>query len=278
MNRNIQLLRTALSICLVGPVWLAGCSGNAGTMMPAPGGDEAPEIPPESSMVMDFQDFQGNARVSNQLIENWGRSFFSVALWSTAVTVTLAVPVAAFRESFNHTPERRTDGTWVWGYDVPVNGMTFSAELTAAATGDEIEWNMFLSKEGEYSDVNWFSGRSNLTVTSGTWRLNHKPTALEPFLDIEWSQDPGGVPADIRYTNIQPGESNHGGFIYYAVTDGADYDRVYEIYLPADENRVNIEWNSATMAGRLKEPNHFGDDVWHCWSTELRDVACPDGE
>ena len=274
MIRTERMSRLILALSLSCAVGLAGCGRTS--MPPMDDADSAPpEIPPASTMVMEFDDFQTGARTSNQLIETWGRSFFNVAVWSTLVTVTLAIPVAAFQESFNHEPERRTDGTWVWRYDVPVNGATLSAELTAEAVESRIEWNMFLSQSDGFQNVNWFSGMSNLTATSGTWRLNMDPDDPQPFLDIEWSRDPSGVPSEIRYTNIIPDEPNNGGYIQYGVTADGDYDRVYEIYLPEGDDRVNIEWNSVTRAGRLMEPNHFGDSEWHCWDADLLDAECP---
>ncbi len=45
------------------------------------------------------------------------------------------------------------------------------------------------TKEGEFTDVNWYSGVSDLSGTTGIWQLNRDPQNVTPFLDIAWSRD-----------------------------------------------------------------------------------------
>jgi hypothetical protein len=154
-----------------------------------------------------------------------------------------------------------------------VSGINHSAELHALAVNGDIQWDMYVTKDGFYENFNWFSGTSNLVGTAGTWTLNNSPNDSQPLLEIEWTRTEETDTGNIRYTNIIPGDPENGAYIYYGTTDG-DLDAFYDIY-SANENRmINVEWNRTTRQGRVKDANHFGDDQWRCWNTEQKDTDC----
>ena len=260
--------------------WGTGC--NTGIQ---PGDGQPPEIPPASTFVMDFGDFADggapgrvldpNDPAAGQGIPggNWGWAAMNVGVWNVIITVTLAVPVAAFLESFNHVPEQQPDGSWVWSYEVNVAGVIHTAELHALAVGGDIEWNMFISKDGSYTDFNWFSGVSNLVGTEGTWTLNKDPDAPTQLVGIEWHRNPQDETGDIKYTNIVPAGPENGGYIFHGITAEA-LDAFYEIFNKGQDNVTNVEWNRTTKDGRVKDPAHFGDGDWHCWHTGLQNTGC----
>jgi hypothetical protein len=246
-------------------------------------GEQAPEIPPASTFVMDFADFEqeGGKRVdfdptAAQLgFENWGYAALNVGVWSVIITVGLAVPVAAFYESFNHEPELLDDGTFVWSYNFQVANIQHTAELHGVIMGNDVRWDMFISREGDYDDFNWYSGISTLTRTEGTWTLNKNPEEPAPFIDIEWNREPETELGDIRYTNVEPDVPQNGGYIAYAISDDEPYDASYAIYGAEDDNLIEIEWNGTTRAGRVRAPAHFGDSEWHCWDEDRQNADCP---
>jgi hypothetical protein len=258
--------------------WFSGCTN-------VPGGGNPPEIPPASTLVMDFDDFTESGEPKPSGIEvradgdpfmrqNWGWAVTHVAVWNTVITVGLAVPVIAFLESFNHEPERQEDGTWVWAYDVEVVGVPHHAELHAQTVDGDIHWAMFITKEGFYEDFNWFTGVSNLPATEGTWTLFREPDDPSPLIDIDWHRNPVEETADIKYTNVVPDGPENGGFIFYGVTQETPFDAFYEIFNKGQDNTTKIEWNRESKEGRVRDPRHFGDDEWRCWDDELKDVAC----
>jgi hypothetical protein len=251
------------------------------------GSDTPPDIPPSSTFVMEFGDFSaeggtgktidGVDPTSAQLIptSNWLWSAGQVTAWNLVQVVTLAIPVGAYGEAFNHVPTFDSDtGAWIWSYDFVAAGVTHSAALHATTAGGNIEWDMFISKDGEYTDVNWYSGLSNLVGTSGTWRLNRDPQNVTPFIDIEWNRDPTTGAADIRYTNVVPDGPENGGYIFLEVLVDTENDRHYQIFNRGADNLIDIEWSAATKAGRVMDPAHFGDEAWHCWDGGLQNIDC----
>ena len=70
-------------------------------------GNKEPLMPPPESMFMDFSNFQALANKSltaddTTLYNNWTASAVTVGIWSSIVYLNSAIPVAAFREAFNH--------------------------------------------------------------------------------------------------------------------------------------------------------------------------------
>lgn len=242
-----------------------------------------PEVPPASTFIIDFESFPDTSGILAELAmplvdttrHNWGWAAINVAVWNTILRVTLAVPVAAFLESFHHPPVRQPDGSWHWTYSFRVAGILHTARLEARTVEGGIQWDMFISKENAYTDFHWFEGFSDLPNTSGTWTLNLNPNDPIPFLRIEWQRDVQTETVSIRYTNIVPNSPDNGSYIFYGVSAGSPYDRFYDILSAIDNNLTEIEWNHLSLIGRIKDPRHFGDDTWHCWDELLFDAVCP---
>lgn len=254
--------------------------------------EDAPPIPPVSTFTIDLSDFdtskallmpEGPGKTAAVLTkQNWGWAALNVGVWNTLITLTMIVPAAAFVESFNHKPVLQPDGSWQWSYNFTVGLAVHTAKLSAKAVDGDIHWRMLISKQGAYTDFEWYTGVSNLVATEGTWRLNMDPNTSPPtpFLDIEWHRNPQAGSADVKYTNIIPGNAGTGDYIFYGIDNQTPYNAFYNIFSVSQNNLVEIEWDRAVdqKDGRIKDPNHFGDDQWHCWdiiANGLEDITCP---
>lgn len=245
---------------------------------------KAPDIPPLSSFVMDFDEFSGGGaakfatttQVNTSLVR--GRASLQVVVWQGILAATLVIPVAALAESFNHAPVFQ-DGEWIWSYDFRAAGVLHSAELHGRTVDDRIEWRMLISQDGAFTDVEWFTGTSGILSRSGTWTVNYDPQQVIPFLRIDYNRDADNPDlGQITYTSIEEGGDLEGSYIAHAAIDGADYDRSYSIYLAEPDNLVEIEWDHLMIDGRTKDPAFYGDDEWRCWNEELNDIECPSGQ
>ena len=240
--------------------------------------EPAPDLPPQSSFVMDFSDFSNpdDTLVAREVntYQNWGYSYANVVIWQAFITVGLAVPVASFLESFNHEAVYHPDqNNWTWSYNVTVNLAVYEAELTGYMEADSVVWEMRITKGADYTDFLWYYGKSSFGGTGGYWILQENPANANPLLRIDWHHYTNGT-ADISYTNIKPGGPENGGYIYYG-TEIADLDRFYNIYNKGQDNLTEIEWSSANKNGHVMDPNHYGDNEWHCWDGLFMDVECP---
>lgn len=267
MKRFVKLTSVILLVSLTSFIFF--CSEN--TTEPK---EEPPIVPPQSTFVMDFSDFTATlAKVNTK--SNWLFAAGHVAVWNSVLTLTLVVPVAAFVESFNHNPVLQPDGSWLWSYQFRVAGVLHTAKLYGKPQIDGVNWEMYISKQGIYSDFLWYIGESDFAASAGMWELNLNPNDPTPFLRIDWHRNPEAQTADIKYTNIVPEGDENGSYILQEVDETADFTRSYQIYSVSNSNSVEIEWNHSSKVGRVKNQNHFGDEDWHCWDENLNDVECP---
>lgn len=231
----------------------------------------APDVPPTATMVMEIDDAFTSKSAAK---EHFNAAAIQVGVWNAILTVSLVVPVAAFSAIIHNEVPTFEDGTWTWDSDFNVGVVAHNARLEATVTGNNVNWKMYISKEGEYTDFLWYTGTSVIGNTSGQWILNADPNNSTPFLQIDWEVDNNGV-TQIRYTNIIPAHNDEGGYIQYGVTENnPDYDAFYTIYHTDGDFQVDIEWNRDTKAGRIKNPNHFLDNTWHCWDSTFQSIAC----
>jgi len=261
-------------------VFIFACSDDEPTEPEA----EAPQIPPLSSFLMDFSDFPAQSKGSTEqnptsakllTQDNYNWAAVHVGVWNLLITVGMAVPVASFVESFAHRPVQQPDGSWLWSYDLTVDGDQYSAALCGSIDNSGTEWEMSISKAGEYQDFLWYSGQADLFLTEGAWTLNKHPEEPIPLVLIEWHRSIEDSTADIRYTNIEPGGAENGGYIFYGSTPDTVYDAFYDIYNKGQNNLIDIEWNLTDKDGRIKDAIHFQDEDWHCWDEGRQDIDCP---
>ncbi|MCK4664813.1 MAG: hypothetical protein KAT68_18220 [Bacteroidales bacterium] len=234
---------------------------------------KAPEIPPESAFVIDFSNFSGQQKSTDEILttQNYSFAAFNVAIWNAIITIGLAVPVASYVEAFNHEAEYQGNTTWKWTYNFQ---SVYTAELYGTIEKDSVVWTMYISKSNEFDKFLWYSGTCDIAATGGYWVLNKSPEENHKLLKIEWTRNKTNQTGTIKYTNVEPGGSENGGYIYYGFTDGTPYNAFYDIYNKGLDRLIEIEWNRDDHSGRVKAEFHFGDTDWHCWDIDYQDIDC----
>jgi len=233
------------------------------------------ELPPIGSMDFKADEFPEGKTGEVQGGPNFNFAALNVAFWNLAITTNLIVPAVAFRESFNHSPTL-ANGIWAWTYAFYADSAWHTARLTAEENNNEISWTMYISRAGAFQDLLWFSGVSATDNSTGQWILNADPTNPHPALQLDWQKN-GANGNEVNYIiflNIIPGDENNGGYIEAARNVAEDLDSHYNIWIPAQNNEVNIEWSKEALNGRVKCANHFQDQNWHCWDSALQDISC----
>lgn len=241
--------------------------------------DQSPTIPPQSSMIINFDEFPDTTSLSKiestqATKRNWGWAAYNVSVWNSILTLTLAVPVAAFNEAFNHQPVKQSDGRWLWQYSVTVNEAVFTAKLFGKIVTEGVEWQMLLTQQGAFEDFEWFTGFSNTSVTEGTWTLNKEPNNPSPFLYIEWKRNTLEGTADVKYSLVSPTTPADGSYIFYGKTNEVPLNRFYNIYQAEQNNLIEIKWNYELRFGRVKDAIYFENQNWYCWDERLDDTEC----
>ncbi len=259
---------------LVSWLMLTGCSKSS--TQPK---EEPPEVPPASTMEMDFSNFNsGPTKVPSAQglsMDNWTHAALSVGYWKLVSTVFLAMPVNQFAHLVDQKGVKQDDGSWVWSYTASFNGKSVTTRLVGKWTSEEtFHWDFYISFQGVYTDFNWFSGETQRDGSSGWWQFAQEPDSANPFIRIDWTFNKKDSTRSIRYTNIQEGDEHYQSYIEFGITNDPDYDAYFKLVDKKDNRTIEIQWNRSTKAGRVKDPVFFGDSNWHCWDAHLQDVAC----
>jgi len=234
---------------------------------------DAPKLPPEASFIMDFSDFESADTAKS--FTYWHHAAVNAVFWNVVIFVNGVVPVTAFRESFNHAPVYQGDLTWMWAYSYPIGGKTYSAKLYGTLLTDVVNWEMYISEEGGYTDFKWYTGTTRTDETQADWVLYKSPLDPIQLVGIDYQKNEAEGTAKIQYTNIVPGGPENGGYIAYGTQVDDLYDTFYDIYNKGAENLTLIEWDKLTKAGRVQDEAKFGDAEWHCWDNNLLNTICP---
>ncbi len=247
----------------------------------------APELPPISTMVMDFADFTATHCVGRSenpemalVGTNWLFAATSAGIWNLILTSELVIPVAAFAESFQHEAILQPDGWWHWSYNFGTGGVVYTAVLQGRITTTEIEWQMVVSG-GTFTNWVWFTGSTDLIGSEGSWTISNAVGEPGNAMEIVWHRTSLLGLADIRYTNVIPQSADSGSYIHYvslANSGGDPYDRFYEVYDRVNGRLTDINWSFTSKAGQVRDSVHFETTDWQCWdemTNGLNDVACP---
>ncbi|MCF6365780.1 MAG: hypothetical protein L3J35_06205 [Bacteroidales bacterium] len=236
--------------------------------------ERPPDIPPVSSFIADFSDFDNSKYFSNKTSENWTHSAANVGTWNTLITIGLAVPVASYVEAVNnHTPVYQSNNTWLWEYSFSVGANTFTAKLYGTIKDETVDWEMYISNEGVYVDFLWYTGTSRIDRTEVDWVLYDDANSATELLSIEYNKTSDNT-GNIKYMNIVPSGAENGGYIKYGNDSKAALNSYYLIYNKGQDNLTEIEWSQTSKNGRVKDVSKFGDTLWHCWDENLQDINC----
>jgi len=248
-----------------------GCGEDADT-------NEAPELPPDSSMTADLSAFgpdtlgaPGLSAPNTQL--NYTAAKAIVVIVNTAVIAGLATPVAIFTAAKSTTPVEQDDGSWLWSYKKAIGLKTFTANLTGKKEGDKNVWSMKISSDAitmPLDNFEWYLGTCSRDNTSGSWQFfdHNTPDQANPTVAIDWEVglDLQGVKSKLTFTNKKSGP-NLGDELRYSV----EGDMASMSYYDADKKTTAIiEWNLETTAGSITK----SDGKKLCWNENQQDVVC----
>jgi len=234
----------------------------------------APALPPLNTFVLQTADFDSTKANSTKstlvTYNNFLHSVGSIIVGNIVLYANLVVPVASYVEAFKHEGVYQSDGSWVWSYNVWAENAIYTAKLRAYENGDEINWEMKISRSGlgGFTDFKWYDGISKKDGSSGVWNiyqknwLNHANEGKA--LNIDWVKD-----SKIKYERTLGVDA--GAYIEYGNSVG-DFDRYYNINYQS--NLMEIQWNTINKNGRVKNPKTYLDEMWHCWNNLVQDVAC----
>ncbi len=267
-------LRRALTLVLL--AGLTACDGDS-TSPSDPG--SPPELPPLTSMSVDFSLFgtpgPGQSQPSaeaNLTSLNFTNAAIRVLAAQVATVVTLAVPVATFAAAANSTPTFEDDDRWHWRFTTVQGGHTYTAHLSGAVQGAMVSWDMRITSPTHTPPLDefvWYGGEGHRDRTSGTWTFYDPSTPSTPtaVLRIDWTHasatEHGWEATALSGTAV--------GDVFTASVDGDA--RMITYFDASEQTSMEIYWNASDGSGYLIAPNYNGG-VKACWDATQQDVAC----
>jgi len=248
----------------------------------------APSLPPAESFIMPFTGYEDldttglhsngdlDERGGPTSFRNWFYAGSNLVVWNLIVGVNMAIPVASFLEAFNHDAVYDGQGAFIWSYDFNLGNDTFMANLSARLINNnqDVEWIMNISKVGGFTNVEWYRGVTSRDNSRASWSLNHRPNNPQSLLDILHEKDLATGEISTRYTNRIPSDPNNGDYIEYRTSNGNTFNRAYDVFRANNNEMLEVEWKAPSGEGRVRNPNFFTDNDWHCWDQDLRDTTC----
>jgi len=251
--------------------------------------DKPPLIPAVESMKIDFSNFNTEKKnVSYSMSKgienaNWENAALVAGYWNSIIVTTLAIPVMIYNLATGEIPVYIENNTWQWTYEAKIFTAVYKARLTAQAGITDVEWKMYISREGSggFSEFVWLEGTSKSDGTGGQWIINHSSSHKEPVLQIDWSGNGTDI-TSVKYTYVRVlndsriADPNRSSYIEYGKNQSGEYDSFYNIYYynGLDFSEMNVEWNTNGKHGRVKCEKCFADDKWHCWNGNYINVNC----
>lgn len=237
----------------------------------------APAIPPESTFVLQNIDGDTTAKSHPEfLYQNFGHAALKVGFWTAISSVALIVPVTAYQKALEQDPQHVEGTKWVWEFQFGVGFNIYTVQLFGETLDDKVEWELHVSLPDVFDDFVWYTGTHDLDGTEGQWILYKSPSEDVPFIQIDWTHNDANNTGTIKYTNIEPEGTENGGYIFFGNGQDGDYDAFYDIYNKGIDNLTEIEFNTTANNGRIKSPNFYFDDAWHCWNEQFLDDYCND--
>jgi len=230
--------------------------------------ENRPGLPPLESLMMSFSDFNtamGDTKASGEPHLHFNYAFTSLAFWSGASALTLALPVAAYTYALEQGVEYLGDNSWEWTYSFQWSGLDYTATLTATRINNEefsLEMRIASSANPEQG-VRWFDGVVRYDHTRADWTI-YKDGSIE-VLEIAWEKDFELGDASLLYSYVEPQVLETGSYISYEYAPQEIYDASFIVSL--SRGTTLVQWNTSSKEGRVQDEERFGDAEWMCWES-----------
>ncbi|HKK46064.1 MAG TPA: hypothetical protein VJ964_11125 [Balneolaceae bacterium] len=257
---------------LIGLLFLTvSCTDNPPTI-----GDTPPELPPSSSMNMDFSGFQNNQKINNtetQSSNNFGHAVAAAIIMKAVVDANLVIPKILLTAAANSDAQLNDNDKWEWSYSKTADGNTYSVRLVASRDGSgTITWDCYVTNSNlNLNDQLFFSGTTNSDATEGTWTYyNLQNTgSQEEVSQINWTVN-GQDNVNLKLQVTSDRNDNKGDYIKYTF-DGTLKTATY--YDASTDETTEIQINVDTHIGYFISPN-YNNGMQSCWDNSFQDTAC----
>lgn len=244
--------------------------------------EQPPELPPASSMEMDFTDFDQEhsnefssmeMAAESESYSNFGNAAIRALFMKAVVNVNLAIPKALLKAAEHADPELNENEEWVWSYSKTADNKEFEVLLVASMeTENEALWQLFVTNPELGLDNHlFFEGMTTPDGKSGTWTyyqlLGDEPG--DAVSEVSWNVEDEDR-RELRLEILSDRNGHMGDSIEYefdAPVKRATY------YNAEQDETTEIVWNTETREGYLMAPD-YNEGEQACWDSGLANIPC----
>ncbi len=235
--------------------------------------EEKLQLPPELAFLIDLSPFSADTKTTAG-IETGTRANITYAagvvfFWDLAIIGVMALPTAAYVKAFEYQPQRVANNKWKWSYSVPGISTTYTADLYGEIVGAQIQWEMYISQQGGFTNWLMFDGVCNTERTEGYWKLYEYSLTPAEVIRIDWTYNWEEQTGSVKYTYTKEGTNENGNYLEYGLTTNTDFNAFYNLYNKSDDKLFNINYNTTTHEGNIEY-----DANSYCWDSLGYDVDC----
>ena len=250
-----------IAVALLGTI---GCNN----FNPVGAGQDAPNLPPETSMTI--PEFGGDAGLGKSAQSEtyfaFPLAYLAVSYWTTTVQLALLQPALLFTLCHSTRPSPLPDNSgWIWNVR-DNNG--FSAELIGRLENDQVRWTMTVSG-GNISNFVWFTGVSVITGRQGTWTFNDTINGGTPL--VQFTYEITDAKNIVKMTMIDQTRPDANSYLQWSEQGSA---MTFKAYGAEKNEKYLISWDKITEAGSIE--NLVNQDKY-CWDTKQNnhaDITC----
>jgi hypothetical protein len=227
---------------------------------------------------MDFSDFdylpaKGGAKTVDDTYVNFAVAYNTIGFWSTLFNDILSVPVAGFANGLTKTATETSTNTFEWSLSFLANSVSYVGTLVAVKGSSTytLELNAAPSSSPS-STFKYFDAVVHNDLSNVEWNIYKDDMGSVKVLDGTFTDDDVSGFQTLEYTYVLAAQTETSSSIEFNYTSGADYNSAY--YMTMSTGMVDVEWDAALKAGRVKSLHHFVDEDWHCWNDVLGDITC----
>ncbi|MCW9705993.1 hypothetical protein [Fodinibius salsisoli] len=240
-------------------------------------GGNPPAVPPETSMAMDFSNFDAQSKAPNTAVQaknNFGQAVVRAGLLKAIVDINLALPRAFLKAASESDVQYNENGEWEWAYNTSKEENDYGVRLTAARDqAGDASWNFYVTNSNlGLEDELFFSGVSMAQGTTGSWSYYSLLDAEgkgEKVSQITWAANAEND-LSLRLEVVSDRNDNLGDYIDYTF-EGTTKTAVY--YDAGKNQETTLEWDVETKAGSITAPGYNNGDK-ACWDENFEDIPC----
>jgi hypothetical protein len=239
---------------------------------------KAPHLPAVDPFMLNLTSFEQASNfplfdsiiLNDSVYYNFRKAILSTYYWDSVYVKCLFAPFAVIPLAYYHEPVSLSGNSWEWTitFTDTINTGNYKASLISVMLqNNQVQWSLYLSETGVFTNFLWGVGISDVNGYSGTWTFKESPDSADNLLLIEWKQN-----SFSKCFNIKKGDSYYNSSISYQISPVAANDSLTLNSVLILSGNSTLEWNTNTYWGHIKNSLLFtvNSNNWHCWKSNYQ--------